>query len=266
MVQFPNQDILIDAAWLREHLYQVKLLDVRASDPRLPIGYRMGHIPGAIALDPTRDFYVLEYSAPQLASVGEIANALGRQGVSSDSPIVIYDEWTGQLAALTYWIMRYVGHRDLRVLHGGWAEWKRSGGVVTREVPAFKQVDYAPQAQSHTRATAEWIQENANRPEVFLLDARTPDEFAMGHIPGARNLSYDAALDVRTQTFLDPEDIRRQLEEAGATPDKEIVTYCAAGARSAHMFLTLQLLGYKRVRNYEGSMTDWYHLRGLAIE
>jgi thiosulfate/3-mercaptopyruvate sulfurtransferase len=268
MSAYPNGGLLIDSDWLKQNLNDshIRILDVRASDPRLPVGYRMGHIPGALALDPTRTFFVFENRAPDLASPERIAQALGQRGISSDSPIVVYDEWTGQLATMTFWVLRYIGHANVRILHGGWAQWRASGGPTTRDIPPVSPVEYRPHTNQDTRATAEWIMENAARADVLLLDVRTPDEYNMGHIPNAVNLSYDTSLDLRTQTFKDADVLRVQLQAAGVTPDKEIVTYCASGSRSSHMFVTLQLLGYPHVRNYDGSMADWYHVRRLPIE
>ncbi|MDE3090962.1 MAG: sulfurtransferase [Chloroflexota bacterium] len=261
-------DILVDVGWLSQHLTDpnTRLLDVRASDPRLPVGYRMGHIPGAVALDVGRDFFVYADGVMQLAAPDRIADVFARHGMANDTRVVIYDEWTGQLAAFTYWVLRYLGHRDVKILHGGWAAWRNNQGEVTREVPPIAPATYRAQPNDDARATAEWIQANAGRPDVFLLDTRTEEEYAMGHIPGAVNLSYDFSLEMRTQTFKDAAVLRALLEAIGATPDKEIVAYCASGARSAHMFATLQLLGYPRVRNYDGSMADWYQLRGLPVE
>ncbi len=272
MSEYPNGELLTDAEsfklLLEQNLNnpQLCILDTRASDPRLPIGYRMGHIPGALALDPTRDFFVFGKGAPEVAPPEQIARALGQRGIANDSRVVIYDEWTGQLAAVTHWVLRYVGHTNVSILHGGWMMWRKVGGPITRDVPQVTPTEYQPHPAPDARATAEWIQQNASRPNVLLLDVRTPDEFSQGHIPNAVNLPYDASLDLRTQTFRDADALRAELSAVGITADKEIVTYCAAGSRSAHMFTTLQLLGYPHVRNYEGSMTDWYHVRRLPIE
>lgn len=267
MNPYSNSELLVDVDWLRQLLgdSHVRVLDVRASDPRLPVGYRMGHIPGAMSLDPTRDFFVFANGVPALASPAKIAEALGKRGISNETQVVIYDEWTGQLAAMTYWILRYVGHRNSHILHGGWAAWQNADHPVTKDVPQIAPAEFHADVDEAARATAEWIQANVERPDILLLDVRTPDEFRMGHIPDAVNLSYDAVLEPTTGTFADEGRIRALLESVGATPDKEIVTYCAAGARSAHMFATLQLLGYARVRNYDGSMADWYHARGLPV-
>jgi thiosulfate/3-mercaptopyruvate sulfurtransferase len=268
MSEYPNDSLLTDVEWLVQHLSDphLHILDVRASDPRLPIGYRMGHIPGALALDPVRDFFFSANGAPALGPPEQIARALGERGIANDSPVVIHDEWTGQPAAFSYWVLRYIGHTSVSILHGGWAKWRAAGGPITRDVPRATPVEYHPNVDQNARATAEWIMENASRPTVLLLDVRTPDEYNMGHIPGAVNLSYDLSLDLQTQTFKNADALRAQLQAAGVTPEKEIVTYCASGFRSSHMFATLQLLGYPHVRNYDGSMTDWYHIRRLPVE
>lgn len=268
MSKYPNPAILVEVDGLKQHLGDphIRILDVRASDPRLPIGYRMGHLPGALALEPTRDFFIFPNGAPDLAPPEQIARALAQRGIANDTPVVIYDEWTGLLAAMTYWVLRYVGHREIKILHGGWAMWEHDGGATTHAVPVVAPAVYHAQVNADARATAEWIQANTSRPDVLLLDTRTPDEYAMGHIAGAMNLSYDASLELETHTFKDAATLRAQLEAVGATPDKEIVAYCSHGARSSHTFVALQLLGYPRVRNYDGSMADWHHRRGLPVK
>ncbi len=268
MTTYSNSNLLVDPAWLKEHRNDpnLRVLDARTNDPRLPFGYRMGHIPDAIQLDLGREFFATLNGKRELAPVEQIARWLATRGIASDSTVVICDEWTGMLATYAYWTLKYVGHRDARILHGGWAAWKNSGGAVTQDAPQFSTRDYQPQLNPAIRATAEWIQQNASHPDLFLLDTRAEGEYASGHIPGARNLSYDFSIDPATQTFRDAATLRARLEALGATPDKEIVTYCTSGASSSHMFTTLQLLGYPRVRNYDGSMMDWAQARGLPVE
>ncbi|MBI3912947.1 MAG: sulfurtransferase [Chloroflexi bacterium] len=267
-MDYPNSNLLVEADWLKQHLTDVnlRLLDVRASDPRLPVGYRMGHIPGAIQLDPAREFFVMANRMRDLAPAEKIAQTLGARGIANDSAIVIYDEWTGTLATYAYWLLKYFGHRDVKILHGGWAAWKKAGGAMTADAPQFPATNYLPQPNAAVRATAEWIQANATRGDLFLLDTRSEGEYSGGHIPGAHNLPHDASLDLTTQTFKDAATLKAQLESVGATLDKEVVVYCASGARSSHMFAALQLLGYVRARNYDGSMMDWAQARGLPME
>jgi len=267
MSEYPN-NILVEVDWLKQHLKDpnLRILDARASDPRLPIGYRMGHIPGAIQFDPSRTFWMRGARGRDFAAGEQIARELGERGVSNDSVVIVYDEWTGQLAAMTYWGLQMVGHRDVKILHGGWAAWQKSGGAISQDAPTFAPAPYRADENKNARATADWIQANSSRPDVLLLDVRSDGEYQMGHIPGAVNLNWEGSLDPQTQNFKDAATLKAQLESVGATPDKEIIPYCASGARSSHMFTTLTLLGYPRVRNYDGSMMDWYQVRGLPVE
>lgn len=267
MGSYPN-NLLVEVDWLKEHLNDPKLriLDTRANDSRLPIGYRTGHIPNAIAFDPTRVFWTRSAHGRDFAPLPSITAGLGERGISNDSVVVIYDEWTGQLASMTFWGLAMVGHPNVKILHGGWAAWQKSGGTISQDTPQISPAQYQTAGSENVRATADWIRQNSSRSDFLLLDTRSDGEYEMGHIPRAVNLSWDTSLDPRTQNFKDAATLRAQLESVGATPDKEIIAYCASGARSSHMFTTLTLMGYPRVRNYDGSMMDWYQVRGLPVE
>lgn len=259
---------LVSVNWLAAHLNdpQVRLLDTRVADPRLPMGYRAAHIPGAVPFDLNRDVYEMAPGGPRMKSPEQIAKTLGERGIGSDSTIVLYDEGTGPLAGTVFWLLKYLGHADVRVLNGGWHGWSRAGAPTTKEAAPVQPVIYTPRVDESQFSTADWIQENSARGDVQLLDTRTDSEYYMGHIPGAANLSFDEALDYATQGLKDETVLRQQFERVGITPDKEIVVYCGSGSRSAHTYMVLKALGYPRVRNYKGSMMDWAHLRGLPIE
>lgn len=262
-----TEPIIVTTEWLQEHLRDpnVRVIDARVADPRLPMGYRAGHIPHAVPFDLNLDMYELRMSSHRLKAPEAIAETLGARGISNDATIVIYDEDLNPLAGTTYWLLKYLGHNDVRVLDGGWNAWRQAKGEITNETPTPEAVKYTPHVDESQHSTAEWIQENASRADVVLLDARMDSEYYMGHVPGAVNLSFDAAMDVATRKLKAPDVMRAQLEDVGATPDKEIVVYCGSGARSSHTFLVLKSLGYPRVRNYKGSMMDW-SARGLPIE
>ena len=261
MSTYPN-DILVDAGWLKDQLADsnLRILDTRG------VSSRLGHIPGAIALNPGRDFFVFANGRIDVAPPDKIAQALADHGVSNQSPVVLYDETNDQLVAIVYWMLRYVGHRDVKILRGGWRAWLESDGAESQGVPGVTRGEYRAQVNEEIRASAEWIQQNAERADILLLDARSVGEYARGHIPGAVNLPYESSFDFRTMMFKDAATLRAQLESVGATPDKEMVTYCHTGARSSLMFTVLELMGYPRVRNYVGSMADWHEMRGLPID
>lgn len=263
-----KSQVVVDAQWLKDHLKDpaLRILDVRVSDPRLPIGYRMGHIPNSSPFDLHRDVYEMGYGMPKMKTADSIAQTLGELGIANDSRIIVYDENTGPLAAFVFWLLKYLGHGDVRVLNGGWHAWQKSEGPVTREVPHLQPCPYVARVDPSQRSTAEWIQEHSQAGDLLLLDARSDGEYYMGHIPGAVNLSFDSAIDYSTQLLKGEDELRRQFDGAGVTPEREIVVYCGSGSRSAHTYLVLKGLGYSRVRNYDGSMMDWVQARRLPVE
>ncbi len=260
--------VMVSVAWLIEHLTDpnVRAIDARVSDPRLPIGYRMSHLLGAVPFDLNRDMYEMVPGGPHMKSPDAIANILSERGIANASTIVLYDEATGPLAGTVYWLLKYLGHGDVRVLSGGWHAWVQAQAPTTQEVPAIISATYLARVDENQHSTSEWIQENSARADVLLLDTRTDGEYYMGHIPRAVNLSFDQAIDFSTQLLKTENELRAQFERVGATPDKEIVVYCGSGSRSAHTYMVLQALGYPRVRNYKGSMLDWAQHRGLPLE
>jgi len=260
--------VIVSIEWVQEHLHDptLKLVDARVSDPRLPMGYRSSHIPGAVPFDLNRDMYQPGPGGPQMQPPEAVAKTLGDRGIANDSTIVLYDEGTGPLAGSVYWLFKYLGHADVRVLNGGWHAWSGAGAPVTKDLPTVQPVSYTARLDESQYSSAEWILDNSHRSDLVLLDTRMDSEYYMGHIPGAVNLSFDEAIDFETQGLKDEQVLKHQFESVGATPDKEIVVYCGSGSRSAHTFLVLQALGYPRVRNYKGSMMDWAHRRGLPLE
>lgn len=263
-----SNPVVVSPAWLEENLSnpQVRVIDARVSDPRLPMGYRASHIPGAVPFDLNRDMYEMAPGGPRIKPFDAIAKTLGERGIANDSTIVVYDEGIGPLTGTVYWLLKYLGHDDVRVLNGGWRAWQQANAPTTKDVPQIQSANYVAHADDNQHSTAEWIQENADRDDVVLLDTRMDNEYDMGHIPSAVNLSFDEAIDFQTQGLKDENVLRTQFESVGATPDKEIVVYCGSGSRSAHSYLVLKALGYPRVRNYKGSMQDWAHRRGLPLE
>lgn len=263
-----SNPVIVTVDWLQANLDtpNVHPLDARVSDPRLPMGYKASHIPGAVTFDLNRDMYEMAQGGPRIKSWEAIAQTLGERGIANDSTVVLYDEGTGPLTGTVYWLLKYLGHDDVRVLNGGWHAWEQAKAPTTKDVPQVQSVTYTAHPDETQHSTAEWIQENTGRDDLVLLDTRMDTEYYMGHIPGAVNLSFDEAVDYPTQGLKDPQVLENQFASVGVTPDKEVVVYCGSGSRSAHTFLVLKSLGFPRVRNYKGSMQDWANRRGLPLE
>ena len=255
--RFPNDHLLVGAEWLAAHPGDADLRLVEVTPPGT--GYILGHIPGAVYLNLAEVFTGRASNFPHgMGPLEEVATFLSRLGLAPDKRIVIYDEIGGTRAARTFWLLERLGFDRASVLEGGIERWMAEGRPLTRAQPDVAPTTFVPILQPDRLATADWIVTHLEDDSVRLLDCRTPEEYAEGHIPNARNRFWDRTLTRRAyQAFREAQELKADLAELGVTEDKEIVTYCSTGVRSAHTYLTLRLLGYARVRNYEGSWTEW---------
>jgi thiosulfate/3-mercaptopyruvate sulfurtransferase len=255
--RFPNDELLVSTAWLADHLADPDVRLVEVTPPGT--GYIFGHPPGAVYLNLGDVLTGRASGVPHtVGPVDEVGRVLGRLGVAPDRRIVIYDEIGGPSAAQALWLLEYLGFPRVAVLEGGVERWMAEGRPETRAEPDVGGTTFVPVLREDRMATAEWIVSHLRDEEVCVLDCRTPQEYGEGHIPGARNRPWDRTLTRQAyQAFRGMDDLKADLARLSATEDREIVTYCHTGYRSAHTYLTLRLLGYPRVRNYDGSWTEW---------
>jgi thiosulfate/3-mercaptopyruvate sulfurtransferase len=246
--------------------------------------YGRGHIPGALAVhwrhdlqDPVRRDFI----GPEA-----FAALMDRLGIENDTQVVLYGGNSNWFAAYAYWYFRYYGHQAVRLLDGGRRTWELEGRPLTTDVPEVASgLGYRVGGPvEEIRALRGQVQEAVgNGGAVALVDVRSPAEFSgeimapphlpqegaqrRGHIPGAANIPWAKAVDPETGAFLPTERLRSIYDDQGLTPDKEVIAYCRIGERSAHTWFVLhELLGYPRVRNYDGSWTEWGSLVGAPIE
>ncbi|HLF29000.1 MAG TPA: sulfurtransferase [Anaerolineae bacterium] len=255
--RFPNEHLLVGAEWLAEHLRDPALRLVEVTPPGS--GYVFAHLPGAVYLNLDEVFTGRGRAFSHgTGPVDEVAAVLGRLGITPDRQIVVYDEIGGQRAAKTFWLLECLGFKRVAILEGGIERWLAEGRTVTRLQPQIESAAFTPNLQPDRQATAEWILARLNDDGLVVLDCRSQEEFVEGHIPGARLRPWEQTLTRQAyQAFREADELRVEFAGLGVTGDKEIVTYCATGFRAAHTYLTLRLLGYPRVRNYEGSWTEW---------
>jgi thiosulfate/3-mercaptopyruvate sulfurtransferase len=266
---------LKSAAWLTEHLNdpQLRVLDCRyaLSDPLVGrIAYLSGHVPGAVYADLETDL-----SGPvqpggaggrhPLPDPEALAAWLGQAGIRNDSVVVCYDDpSTGQgfYASRAWWLLRWLGHRDVFVLDGGWPAYLAAGGSVSTDDPAPVPTTFSPDVQPGMVATAQDVATRS--PGTLLIDARAPERYRgdmepldrkAGHIPGAVNRPFSAALH--------PDGTYRPgIEQAErlATGDARTITYCGSGVSATPNLLARELAGVPLGpdnRLYAGSWSDW---------
>lgn len=183
-----------------------------------------------------------------------------RVGLDRDDEVVIYDD--GSLfAPRPWWVMRLLGYANVQVLDGGFPAWRDVNGVITPDTASPSVASSPPDAADRRwemLARLPEIMEHLEDPEWVLVDARTPEEYEQGHIPGAVNVNY--LLNVQEEgppTWRAPDELRTMYAAVGVTPDKHVVPYCATGARSALTDFTLRWLGYPSVALYSASWQEW---------
>jgi thiosulfate/3-mercaptopyruvate sulfurtransferase len=257
---------LIEAAELSERLGSgPAVLDVRwdLGGPRYQ-DYLNGHVPGSAFVDLDRAL-----SGPPgpggrhpLPDAEWFARAMRRTGVRAAAPVVVYDAATSMAAARAWWLLRYFGHRDVRVLDGGLAAWIAAGHSLQTGPTPLEPGDFVAVPGGMPVLDAAGAAELARR--GVLLDARAPERFrgdhepldpVAGHIPGARNRPSSENVDSQGR-FLSAPDLRVAFEHVGARDGHAVGAYCGSGVSAAHEVLALELAGFPAAL-YVGSWSDW---------
>jgi thiosulfate/3-mercaptopyruvate sulfurtransferase len=264
-------DTLVSVAWLAEHLHDENLvvIDCRFALHSPDKGreeYTREHIPGAIYFDLKKDLSAEKaehggrHPWPHVSSV---ADKLGQVGIKNDTAIVLYDDQKGVMAARAYWVLRYIGHRNVALLDGGYAAWKEAGQPVTDEVTKLQPAEYTPDVQEEMLRDVEDVRQACNGGEALLVDSRAFNRYTGeaetidpvgGHIPGALNYDWQAVFDEKG--FLKEEAALRE-HFAKLPRDKEVIVYCGSGIVACANLFALERLGYNNVKLYPGSWSDW---------
>ena len=242
-------------------------------DLRPPEQYAAGHIPGALHLDLWGVSLIDTDPAPLKAFMWMIEHLFQGHGVQASTPIVVYDEQSGIRAARAFWFLEYFGHPSVRLLDGGFNAWSGAGLEVTRDAAPAPPSDWTGKRQEHTIATHREVRQAIRTIGAVVLDTRSDGEYSGtlvrakrgGAIPGAVHIEWTRNLSPSGE-FKDPDELRQMYEDAGVTPDREVITYCQGGYRAAHSYLALRLLGYPRVRVYVGSWKEWGDRDELPVE
>ncbi|HEX5475279.1 MAG TPA: sulfurtransferase [Vicinamibacterales bacterium] len=242
-------------------------------DMRPPEAFAEGHIPGAVHLDLWGVSLIDTDPAPLRAFMWMIDHLLNLRGVDAHTPIVVYDDQSGMRAARAFWFLEYFGHPDVRMLDGGFGAWQRAQLPVTRDAQPPVKSTWTGSPRADRLATWRDVKERLGRPDTVIVDTRSDGEYTGatvrakrgGAIPGAVHVEWTRNLAPNGE-FKPAGELREMYEQAGVTPDKEVVTYCQGGYRAAHSYVALRLLGYPRVRNYTGSWKEWGDREELPVQ
>jgi len=273
-----RSDVLVDADWVEAHLGDPGVVLVEVDEDAS--AYDKGHIANAVKLDwkkdlqdPVRRDFVDKHGFEEL---------LSDRGISNDDLVILYGGNNNWFAAYAYWYFRLYGHTNVKLLDGGRKKWELDSRDLVTEVPSRPRTSYrAADPDTSIRAFRDEVV--AAIGQQNLVDVRSPDEFSgkllapahlpqeqaqrAGHIPTAKNVPWSKAAN-DDGTFKSDDDLRKLYgDEAGLDFGKDTIAYCRIGERSAHTWFVLhELLGQPKVKNYDGSWTEYGSLVGVPIE
>lgn len=278
--RYAHPEVLVETDWVAEHLNDPNVRLVESNEDLLL--YDQGHIPGAVKID-----WVSDLNDPiqrDYLDRERFEQLLAAKGISNDTTVVFYGDKNNWWATYAFWVFKLFDHRDARILNGGRARWIAEGRELTRDVPSYEPAIYRAPERDDTqiRAFRDQVFAHIHQSGIALVDVRSPQEYSgerthapdypqegalrAGHIPTAANIPWAKAVQ-EDGTFKSAEELEALYGNEGVTPDKDVIAYCRIGERSSHTWFVLTyLLGYPRVRNYDGSWTEWGNLVGVPIE
>jgi thiosulfate/3-mercaptopyruvate sulfurtransferase len=276
MTGYANPEVLVETEWLGEHLDDpaIKVIEVDED----VTAYEKGHIPGAIRWQWVSDLH--NPVRRDLVDQDGMEQLLSRSGVGADDTVVLYGGNNNWFATYAYWLLKYLGFENVKLLNGGRQKWELESRELTTDVPEIEETSHPinRQVRRELRALRDEVLQSVGR--AAFVDVRSPEEYrgeklapdhlpqeaaqVPGHIPGAANITWSKAAN-EDGTFKPADELREVY--ADVDPSAKVVTYCRIGERSSHTWFVLrELLGYGQVKNYDGSWTEYGSLVGAPVE
>ena len=265
---YERRDMLVGPLTLAEPDFarQFVILDCRPEKE-----YDEGHVPQARRVD--HDEWAKAFGDGNDAAAW--GKRIGALGIGDDTKVVVYDDKAQKEAARIWWILKYWGAGDVRLLDGGWKGWQAAGLSVSKEAPQTPEAAFHPQAQPERLAMKDDVLEVLRQKREQIVDSRSSKEFCGadlaknkrgGAIPGAHNLDWTDLVNQETHCFKSPHELRELFKQAGIDLKKPTLTHCQSGGRASVMVFALELMGANQVRNYYRGWSEWGNLDDTPID
>ncbi|HZE77701.1 MAG TPA: sulfurtransferase [Nitrososphaeraceae archaeon] len=281
-MEYAHPETLVDTRWVEEHLKDTEKVRLAEVDYDPKANYELGHVPNAVLFDWKKDINDPLYR--NILSKKDCENLLQKVGINNDTTLVLYGDFNNWFAAFAFWVFKYYGYQDIRLMNGGRKKWLEEDRPISKDIPTYTRGNFkASDPDNNIRVFLNQVKEALNAKDTIkMVDVRSPKEFTGeilappeyptehaqrgGHIPSAANIPWGQAVN-DDGTFKSAEDLEKIYQPKGITPDKEIISYCRIGERSSHTWFVLKyLLGYPNVKNYDGSWTEWGNIIDNPIE
>jgi thiosulfate/3-mercaptopyruvate sulfurtransferase len=278
MAEYANRDALVDTEWLEQNLESGDISIVEVDEDTA--AFEKGHIPNAIAINWETELH--DQPRREFVSSDQLAKLLGEKGISNNQTIILYSGNNNWFAAYAYWLFKYRGVDNVKLLNGGRKKWELESRLLNQDDPDRSPTTFQTEKENpdirifreevidRAKGKAAWV--DVRSPEEFrgelLAPPHLPQEQAQvpGHIPGASNITWSKAVN-EDGTFKSADELKALYETEGITADKDVVAYCRIGERSSHSWFVLkELLGFDKVRNDDGSWTEYGSLVGVEVE
>ncbi|HMG26709.1 MAG TPA: sulfurtransferase [Acidimicrobiia bacterium] len=278
MTDYVHPEGLVDTDWLEQRLDDASIRIVEVDEDTS--AYEKGHIRNAVGWNWTTDLH--DPLRRDYVDLESLSRLMQQAGVDSDTTVVLYGGNNNWFAAYSYWLLRYLGFEQVKLLNGGRKKWELEGRQLVADVPLFArtEVRVIGPIRGEFRALRDEVLGKLGT--VRFVDVRSPEEYrgeklapdhlpqeqaqVPGHIPGAVNIPWSKAAN-DDGTFKSADELRALYGGEGITPDRGVIAYCRIGERSAHTWFVLhELLGYPAVENYDGSWTEYGSLVGVPVE
>ncbi|MEQ9618495.1 MAG: sulfurtransferase [Deltaproteobacteria bacterium] len=283
IMNYPNPEILVSTQWLAEHGDEPDVVIVDC--PWEYYSYTRAHIPGAVCRPGHAYVKSIDQDGNQslfVANESEFEKLLAELGIGANSTVVLYDEWGSIFASRLWWVLRYYGFQNAKILDGGWQNWVSSGLPISfiNSKPGEVEDPVSLTPRPDRMITQDQLIKQYKDQEVQILDVRSEDEYfgraahgnkRVGHIPGASHLEWNLFLENSNDSegvrkFRSADEIKSILSKADVDGNRNIVTHCQAAVRATFVAFALELMGYTPARVYDGSMAEWANMDDTPLE